>query len=95
MKVLIFGLIILILASSMILIGKNPGQNFEIIRYADILLLYSELTGDATYLNQVRARAGLPFMEVVHIKKYNNLALAVEHERRVGLAFEFHRFLIW
>lgn len=39
---------------------QNPGQNFEIIRYADILLLYSELTGDATYLNQVRARAGLP-----------------------------------
>ena len=72
---------------------QNPGQNFEIIRYADILLLYSELTGDATYLNQVRARAGLPlYGSDSYPKKYNNLALAVEHERRVELAFEFHRF---
>ena len=26
------------------------------------------------------------------LKNYNTLALAVEHERRVELAFEFHRF---
>ena len=72
---------------------QNPGQNFEIIRYADILLLYSEVTGDASYLNQVRARVGLsPFGSDLYPKNYNTLALAVEHERRVELAFEFHRF---
>ena len=72
---------------------QNPGQNFEIIRYADILLLYSELTGDVSYLNQVRARVGLPpFGSESYPKEYNTLALAIEHERRVELAFEFHRF---
>lgn len=71
-----------------------PGQNVEIIRYADILLLYSELTGDPSYLNQVRARAGLPgFGESGYPSGlYPTVELAVEHERRVELAFEFHRF---
>lgn len=71
-----------------------PGQNVEVIRYADILLLYSELTGDPAYLNQVRARAGLPgFGESGYPSdRYATVALAVEHERRVELAFEFHRF---
>lgn len=70
-----------------------PGQNVEIIRYADILLLYAELTQDAQYLNQVRSRAGLPlFGEAGYPTAYPTLALAIEHERRVELAFEFHRF---
>ncbi|MCH5686175.1 RagB/SusD family nutrient uptake outer membrane protein [Niabella sp. W65] len=71
-----------------------PGQNVEIIRYADILLLYAELTSDATYLNQVRRRVGLPdYGSALYPSgKYSTLALAIEHERRVELAFEFHRF---
>lgn len=72
---------------------QNPGQNFEIIRYADILLLYSELTNDASYLNQVRSRVGLPlFGDADYPKQYKTLKEAIEHERRVELAFEFHRF---
>ncbi|WP_236994927.1 RagB/SusD family nutrient uptake outer membrane protein [Christiangramia fulva] len=34
-------------------------QDFIFMRYADVLLMYSEITGDATGLNAVRARAGL------------------------------------
>ncbi|GEO06456.1 membrane protein [Adhaeribacter aerolatus] len=72
---------------------RNPGQNFEIIRYADILLMLSEVTEDPTYLNMVRARVVLPgFGQPGYPAQYNTLAKALEHERRVELAFEFHRF---
>ncbi len=72
---------------------RYAGQNFEIIRYADILLMYAEVTEDPTYLNMVRARVGLPgFGESDYPAEYNTLALAIEHERRMELCFEFHRF---
>jgi starch-binding outer membrane protein, SusD/RagB family len=72
---------------------RYAGQNFEIIRYADILLMYAEVTGDPAYLNQVRARVGLPgYGEPGYPTQYNTLAKALEHERRVELSFEFHRF---
>ncbi len=72
---------------------RYPGQNFELIRYADILLSYSEVTGDASYLNQVRERVGLPgFGKTGYPSKYSTLAQAIEHERRTELSFEFHRF---
>ena len=72
---------------------RYPGQNVELIRYSDILLSYSEATGDPTYLNQVRARVGLPgFGKTGYPAKYGTLALAIEHERRTELSFEFHRF---
>jgi starch-binding outer membrane protein, SusD/RagB family len=72
----------------------NAGQNFEIIRYADILLMYAEVTGDPQYLNMVRARVGLPLYGTPGYPSdlYPTLALAIEHERRVELCFEFHRF---
>ncbi len=73
---------------------EYAGQNFEIIRYADILLMYSEVTNDPQYLNQVRARVGMPAYGSVDYPsdKYTTLALAIEHERRIELCFEFHRF---
>jgi hypothetical protein len=69
-------------------------NNFMVLRYADVLLLLTEATGDATYLNQVRTRAGLPGYGTANypVAKYPTLALALEHERRVELALEFHRF---
>lgn len=72
----------------------NPGQNFEIIRYADILLMYAEVSGDASYLNQVRERVGLvPFGSADYPSdQYPTLELAIEHERRMELSLEFHRF---
>lgn len=72
----------------------NPGQNFEIIRYADILLMYAEVTGNAEPLNLVRARVGLPAFGSADYPSdlYPTLALAIEHERRVELSMEMHRF---
>ena len=72
----------------------NPGQNFEIIRYADVLLMYAELTGNPEYLNMVRARVGLPpyGSEDYPSDLYPTFDLAIEHERRVELALEHHRF---
>ena len=69
-------------------------NNFMILRYADVLLLLSEATGDPAYLNEVRERSGLPVFGSADypIAKYPTIALAVEHERRVELAMEFHRF---
>lgn len=73
---------------------QNPGQNFEIIRYADILLMYAEVTNDPQYLNMVRDRVGLPAYGSPEYPSdlYPTLALAIEHERRIELCFEFHRF---
>ena len=34
-------------------------QDYIVVRYADVLLMLSELTEDAQYMNQVRKRAGL------------------------------------
>jgi len=38
----------------------NQYQDFVVIRYADVLLMLSELTQDAQYMNLVRNRVGLP-----------------------------------
>ncbi len=59
-----------------------------------MLLLLSEATDDPKYLNEVRARVGLPAYGTANYPtaKYPTLALAIEHERRVELALEFHRF---
>ena len=69
-------------------------NNFMVLRYADVLLMLAEATGEASYLNQVRARAGLPAFGTAGYPsaKYPTLALAIEHERRVELALEFHRW---
>ena len=73
---------------------SNKGHNICVIRYADILLMYAEVTNDPQYLNQVRSRADMPAYgtEGYPSDKYPTLALAIEHERRVELCFEFHRF---
>ncbi|PQA59067.1 RagB/SusD family nutrient uptake outer membrane protein [Siphonobacter curvatus] len=75
--------------------GKVLGlSNFMVLRYADLLLMLSEATDDPTYLNQVRTRAGVPTYGSANYPsgRYGTLALALEHERRVELALEFHRW---
>ncbi|MCE7041360.1 RagB/SusD family nutrient uptake outer membrane protein [Dyadobacter sp. CY312] len=68
-------------------------NNFIVLRYADVLLLLTEVTGDVSYMNQVRKRVGLPlYGESGYPAKYSTVELALEHERRVELAFEFHRW---
>ena len=76
------------LASSYSVLMYGTEDNFQLdntmdiilIRYADVLLMHSELTETNTYMNQVRARAGLA--EVPY--SLDNL----QKERRWELAFE-------
>lgn len=70
------------------------GNNFIVYRYADVLLMYAEATHNPVYLNQVRSRVGLPgYGELGYPSdKYPTFALAIEHERNVELALEFHRW---
>jgi len=72
----------------------NPGQNVEIIRYADILLMYTEVTENPDYLNMVRERVGMPLYGSPGYPSdlYPTLELAIEHERRMELAMEFKRY---
>ena len=67
--------------------NKQQGDHFEdfyLMRYADVLLMLTELTGDAQYMNQVQKRAGVP--ETPYSLK------AVQDERRWEFAFEGLRF---
>ena len=67
----------------------NPmqGEHFEdfyLMRYADVLLMLTELTGEAQYMNQVQKRAG--------VKETAYSLKAVQDERRWEFAFEGIRF---
>ena len=69
-------------------------NNFIVLRYADVLLMLAEVTGDAKYLNEVRNRVGMPHWGDAEYPTilYPTLELAIEHERQVELALEFHRY---
>lgn len=68
-------------------------NNFIVLRYADVLLMLTEATGDAKYMNEVRTRVALPLYGAAgYPAKYNTVDLACEHERQVELALEFHRW---
>jgi hypothetical protein len=59
-------------------------QDLVLIRFSDVLLMMSELTEDAGYMNQVRARAGLPALPFTTEN--------IRNERRWELAFEGLRY---
>lgn len=73
---------------------EAAGNNFILLRYADVLLMLTEATGDPKYLNEVRDRVNLPQWGTPSypLAKYPTLDLALEHERQVELALEFHRW---
>lgn len=58
----------------------SHGDDLILIRLADVLLMMSELSGDAQYMNRVRSRAGLA------AKSYS--LENIQKERRYELAFE-------
>lgn len=77
------------------------GQDFIVLRYADVLLMRAEamveknqLSGVSALVNQVRARSGMPSVESVEGTNLSQAQLRtiVRHERRVELAFEGLRF---
>jgi hypothetical protein len=66
-------------------------QDIILIRFADILLMHSELTQTVNGINQVRERAGLPSIDSYSLQ-------ALQNERRHELAFEglrYHDILRW
>lgn len=72
---------------------EAAGNNFMILRYADVLLMLTEATGDVKYLNEVRERAGVPkYGENGYPSQYNTITKALDHEYRVEFACEFHRY---
>lgn len=80
----------------------NLGINFPLIRLADVLLMYAEAAnennhpGDAIIaINKVRARPGV-LMPPLPAPGYpvgtkQEIFNAIVHERRIELAFEYHR----
>jgi hypothetical protein len=68
-------------------------NNFIVLRYADVLLMLTEATGDVSYLNEVRSRVGLPgYGESGYPSQYDTVEKALQHECQVEFAFEFHRW---
>lgn len=87
--------------------GGGSSDNWPILRYADVILMYAEAlnmegfvpNGEAfNYLNMVRSRAGLPAKTAgnqeadLNINSQTEFSRAIEQERRVELAFEGHRW---
>jgi len=82
----------------------DSNNNYPVLRYADVLLMYAEALNQngktsqaCDYLNQVRRRGfGYQTGETspvdIQTSDKNTFLLAVEHERRVELAFEGHRW---
>lgn len=77
-------------------LNQNTGQNWPVYRYAEVLLFMAEAlneqakTGEAaTYLNQVRTRAGLAATTAA---SQADMRQAIFKERRVELAFENKRW---
>ena len=74
----------------------NSDDNWPVLRYADVLLMYAEVLNETgktaealPFLNRIRKRAGLADKTVT---TQANMRLALEQERRVELAFEGHRW---
>ncbi|RYC67956.1 RagB/SusD family nutrient uptake outer membrane protein [Spirosoma sordidisoli] len=77
-------------------VNGDAEDNFYVLRYADVLLLYAEALNETgrtaealPLLNRVRKRVGLADKTAL---SQADMRLALEQERRVELAFEGHRW---
>lgn len=84
-------------------LANDAGNNFIVLRFADVLLMYAEVLNETAYdasgngdawtcLNRVHQRAGLTAFATTDLPDQNSFRLAVENERRLELAFENHRW---
>jgi hypothetical protein len=82
-------------------VSSPGGQDFIVLRYADLLLMRAEALVELNQLpaaypliNQVRARVSMPTVENAEGPNLTQAALRniIRHERRVELAFEGLRF---
>ncbi len=83
--------------------AQNTSQNFQLIRYAEVLLNYAEAINEAENsaaarakavdkLNQIRSRAGITGTLDANNFTQETLRKRIWKERRVELCFEEHRF---
>ncbi|GAA0877445.1 RagB/SusD family nutrient uptake outer membrane protein [Algoriphagus jejuensis] len=80
-------------------ISQDSENDFPVIRYADVLLLYAEALNEKgntdmalTYLNQVRQRAGLDAYTMDDVATKEMFIEKLLLERRLELAFENQRW---
>ncbi|WP_461079952.1 RagB/SusD family nutrient uptake outer membrane protein [Spirosoma flavus] len=80
---------------------NDVGNDFPVLRYADVLLLYAEALGESSIqfngealasLNQVRSRAGAPLYTEAQVNTQAAFRNAVIAERRLELALENDRW---
>ncbi len=81
--------------------ANDVGNDFPVLRYADVLLLYAEALGESatqfsdealSSLNQVRSRAGAPVYTEAQVSTQTAFRDAVINERRLELALENDRW---
>ncbi|MFV8347213.1 RagB/SusD family nutrient uptake outer membrane protein [Flavobacterium sp. ZB4P13] len=78
----------------------DGAQDFQIIRYAEILLSYAEAKNEASgpdasiynALNDIRDRAGMPAIDQTVYNTKDKLRQLIHNERRIELAGEGQRF---
>ncbi len=78
----------------------DGAQDFQIIRYAEILLSYAEAKNEASgpdasiynALNDIRNRAGMPAVDQAVYSTKDKLRQLIRNERRIELAGEGQRF---
>jgi tetratricopeptide (TPR) repeat protein len=84
-------------------LANDAGNNFIVLRYADVLLMYAEALNELAYdatgtgdawkcLNNVRVRAALTSATTTELPTQGDFRLAIEKERRLELATENHRW---
>ncbi|MDT0622319.1 RagB/SusD family nutrient uptake outer membrane protein [Croceitalea vernalis] len=79
-------------------LGTNVGNNWRVIRYADVLLMLAEALNESNqpdlagpYVDQVRLRAGLSTITDLNLDQVA-MRQAIIEERAMELAGEGHRF---
>ena len=79
--------------------NKTLGNDFIVLRYADVLLMYAEAENEVgyssdafTYLNAVRTRAGATPFSASILPDQATFRTAVLQERRLELPLELHRW---
>lgn len=79
----------------------GSGLNWMVIRYSDVLLMYAEAANEngnmqdaIDAINEVRDRVDMPELPTAEypVSTKEEVFDAIVHERRVELAFEYHRF---
>ena len=75
----------------------NDAENdWPVIRFADVLLMMAEAQGNTSsslsYINQTRARAGLPPLTSANVSTIDQFETALSNERRWEFAFENQRW---